>query len=138
MLVDENNLGIRMWLIENAYQPGRNWDKMADMALQALFIAPLDAKVHSLRAAALRKLKKYDDAAKHYETIRKLATGTPEEIKQAEVNAILDIAAMWMQAGQDEKARKYLAEAKKIDPTNERIKTIESELDGSDAKEEDF
>lgn len=137
MRVDENNLGIRMWLIENVYQARRNWEKMADMTLQAIYIAPLEPRVHTLRAEALRKLKKYDEAATHYETLRKLAAGTPEEMKAAEVSALLDLAAMWMQAGQNDKARKYLEEAKKLDPANARIKTIEGELNG-EGKEEEF
>lgn len=138
MKVDENNLDVRLWLIENVYQQTRNWTKMSDMALQALYIAPLDPRTHSFRAFALRKLKQWDEAVKHFEFVRRLASGTPEEARAAEANALLDIASTWMQADQKEKCRKVLEEVKQLDPNNPRIKTIERELEGEDEQEEGF
>lgn len=138
MRVDENNLDVRLWLIENVYQQGRNWTKMADMALQALYVAPLDARTHSFRAFALRKLKQWDEAVKHFEFVRRLASGTPEESKAAEINALLDIAATWMQADEKDKCRKVLEEVRQVDPNNPRIKTIERELEGGEEEEEGF
>ncbi|MBK9974411.1 MAG: tetratricopeptide repeat protein [Planctomycetes bacterium] len=138
MRVDENNLDVRLWLIENVYQQTRNWTKMADMALQALYVAPLDARTHAFRAFALRKLKQYDEAVKHFEFVRRLAAGTPEEIKTAQANSWLDIASTWMQAEQNEKCKAALEEARKLTPDNPRIKTIERELNGEDEKEDGF
>jgi len=138
MRVDENNLEIRLWLIENVYQQTRNWNKMADMSLQALYVAPLDARTHSLRAFSLRKLKQWDEAVKHFEFVRRLAKGSAEEVKAAEVSAMLDIAATWMQADNKEKCKKMLEEVKQIDPQNPRIKTIERELNGEEEQEEGF
>ncbi|MCB9896316.1 MAG: tetratricopeptide repeat protein [Planctomycetes bacterium] len=136
--VDENNLNVRMWLIENVYDPGRNWEKMADMALQAVNVAPLSAKVHHYRGYALRKLKDWQGAVDSFEFVRRLATGaTPEEALQAEVDALCDIAATWLQAEEDDKCRKALEEAKALDPNNSRIKTIEEELDGAKEEEEE-
>ncbi|MCA8913562.1 MAG: tetratricopeptide repeat protein, partial [Planctomycetes bacterium] len=138
MSVDENNLDVRMWLIQNVYDPGRNWTKMADMARQAINVAPLDVRTHRYRAFALRKLKRYDEAVQSFEFVRRLATGsTPEEAEQAEVDALCDIAATWMQAGENEKCKKALDEAKALDPDNERVKTIQEELDGAAEEEEE-
>ena len=138
MGVDENNLDIRMWLIQNVYDTSRNWTKMEDMALQAVHIAPLNPATHRYRAFALRKLKRYEEAVESFEYVRRLVTGsTPEEALQAEVDTLCDIAATWMQAGEDEKCRKVLEEAKALDPNNERIKTIEEELDGAAEEEEE-
>jgi tetratricopeptide (TPR) repeat protein len=139
MQVDENNLEIRMWLIAEVYDRGRMWDKMEVMAQQAINVAPLNARTHQARAYALRKLKRFDEAVQHYEYVRRLATGdTPEEAVAAEVNALLDIAATWLHAEEPEKCRKALEQAKLLDPKNPRIKTIESELEGDDVKEEEF
>lgn len=138
MSVDENNLQIRQWLIQNVYDPGRNWEKLADMAYQALNVAPLDAGLHRARAMALRRLKKWDEAVKHFEYTRRMARGeTPDEALAAEVNAILDIAATWMQAENKEKCKEALERARLLDPDNERIKTIEKELEGNSEEEEE-
>lgn len=138
MSVDENNLNIRLWLIQNVYDRNRNWTKMEDMAVQAVNIAPLSAQTHRYRAFALRKLKRYEEAVVSFEYVRRLATGaTPDEALKAEVDALCDIAATWMQAGEDKKCREVLAEAKALDPENERIKTIEEELDGAAEEEEE-
>ncbi|MCC6464045.1 MAG: tetratricopeptide repeat protein [Planctomycetes bacterium] len=137
MRVDESNLGVRMWLIDNVYRPGASWARMEDMSWQALCVSPLDPGVHRNRAFALRKLKRYDEAVRHYEFIRRLASGTPEEALAADVEALLDIAATWMQAGQAEKSKQALEEARKLDPDNPRIKTIEDELNPKE-KEEDY
>jgi len=137
MSVDENNLDIRLWLIKSVYDPGRNWTRMADMAEQAVFIAPLDPQTHQYRGFALRKLKRWQEAADSFEFVRRLASGaTPEEALQAEVNALCDIASTWLQADDKEKCRKALDEAKALDKDNERVKTIEKELAG-DAEEEE-
>ncbi len=139
MAVDENNLQVRMWLIEQVYSTGANWDKMETMAEQAINVAPLDPKLHQYRGYALRRLKRYDEAVTHYEYVRRMATGdTLEERKAAEIAAILDIAATWLHADDKEKCRKALAEAKAIDPNHPRIKVIESELEGPEEKEEEF
>lgn len=140
MRVDENNLQLRIWLIEQVYDPGRQWVRMADMAEQAINIAPLMAGTHRFRAFALRKLQRYEEAVTHYEYVRRLATGnTPEESVAAEVNALLDIAATWMQAEKIDKCKEALERARKLDPNNPRIKTIEEELEGrGKEKEEDF
>jgi tetratricopeptide (TPR) repeat protein len=136
--VDENNLNMRLWLIQNVYDPGRNWTKMADMAEQAVNIAPLSAQTHQYRGFALRKLKRWEEAVTSFEYVRRLATGaTPQEALAAEVNALCDIASTWMQAGENEKCRKVLEQAKKLDPGNARVKTIEEELEGSPEEEED-
>jgi tetratricopeptide (TPR) repeat protein len=138
--VDENNLNIRLWLIQNVYDPGRNWTKMADMAEQAVNVSPLSAQTHQYRGFALRKLKRWEEAVTSFEYVRRLAAGaTPQEALQAEVNALCDIASTWLQADEKEKCRKVLEEAKKLDPANERIKTIEEELAGeAEEEEEDF
>lgn len=140
MKVDENNLQLRMWLIEQVYDPGRNWVKMAEMADQAVNIAPLMAGTHRYRAFALRKLKRYEEAVQSFEYVRRLATGnTPEEAVAAEVNALLDIAATWLHAEKFDKCREALEKAKLLDPKNERIKTIQEELEaGEKEKEEGF
>ena len=140
MRVDENNLAIRLWLIEQVYDPARNWEKMADMAAQAINIAPLDARTHQYKAFALRRLGRYEDAVRHYEFVRRLATGdTPEQTARAQSNAILDMAATWIHAKKYDKAKVELERARQLDPQNPRITTIENELKGAtEAKEEGF
>ncbi len=137
MAVDENNLGTRLWLITNHYLPKRQWSKVAEMSLQAIYVAPLDANTHRFRAMGLRKLKKYDEAVSEYRVVIKLASGTAEEAEAIEVGTLLDIAATWLNAEKLDKCRDALNEAKKLDPDNPRIKTIEDELD-SDEEEDDF
>lgn len=140
MKVDENNLEIRVWLITEVYDPARNWAKMADMAEQAINIAPLDARTHQYRAFALRRLSRFDESVRHYEFVRRLAIGnTPEETARAQANAILDKAATWLHAKDYEKAKAELENARQLDPQNPRIATIEGELKGAtEAKEEGF
>lgn len=136
--VDENNLNIRLWLIQNVYDPGRNWTKMAEVAEQAVNVAPLDPRTHQYRGFALRKLKQWEQAVGSFEYVRRLASGaTPEEALAAEVNALCDIASTWLQAEQNDKCRKALDEAKKLDPDNPRVKTIEKELEGGGEEEEE-
>jgi tetratricopeptide (TPR) repeat protein len=137
---DENNLAVRLWLIEHVYDPGRNWDRMADMALQAINVAPLESRTHQYKAFALRRLGRYDDAVRHHEFVRRLASGeTPEEAARAEANAILDKAVTWLHAGNYENAKEQLERAKRLDPQNPRVGTIEEELkDATEAREEGF
>jgi tetratricopeptide (TPR) repeat protein len=140
MRVDENNLQIRLWLIQNVYDPGRSWTKMADMAEQAINVAPLDARTHQYYGFALRKLKRYEEAARAFEFVRRMASGgTPEEALAMEVNALCDIAATWLQAEEYDKCRQALDRAKALDADNPRIKTIEDEMNaGQKEAEEDF
>ncbi|MCF6228229.1 MAG: hypothetical protein L3J82_06135, partial [Planctomycetes bacterium] len=138
MAVDENNLNIRLWLIENVYRKSRNWTKMEDMAYQAINVAPLMDKPHRFRALALRKLKRWDEAVVEYEYVRRMATGTPEEALKWEVEALLDIAGTWLNAGDEKKCRKSLEEARALDPKHPGIKAIEEELEGTEEEEEDF
>lgn len=138
MSVDENNLNIRLWLIENIYRKSRNWKKMEDMAYQAINVAPLIDKPHRFRAFALRKLKRWDEAVKEYEYVRRMADGSPEEALKWEVEALLDIASTWLNAGEEKKCRAALADAKALDPKHSGIKVIEEGLEGTDEEEEDF
>jgi tetratricopeptide (TPR) repeat protein len=137
--VDENNLGIRTWLIEEVYSTAADWERMEVMAEQAINIAPLQPKLHEYRAYALRRLKRYDEAVVHYEYARRMATGdTIEEAKRNEADRILDIAATWLHADEIEKCRKALEEARRLDPDNPRIKVLEGELGEGEEKEEEF
>ena len=138
MQVDENNLDQRLWLIENVYRNNRDWAKMAEMSLQAIYVQPLDLKIHNYRAFALRKLKQWDEAVFEYGMVRKLAAGTPEEALAIDVGGLLDICATWINAGDNAKAKAALDEAKALDPKNQRIKTLEQELSGEDGPEEDY
>ncbi|MHC4840643.1 MAG: tetratricopeptide repeat protein [Planctomycetota bacterium] len=138
MSVDENNLNIRLWLIENVYRKSRAWTKMEDMAYQAINVAPLMDKPHRFRAFALRKLKRWDEAVVEYEYVRRMATGTPEEALKWEVEALLDISTTWLNAGDEKKCRKALEEARALDPKHPGIKVIEEELQGTEEEEEDF
>ena len=139
MSVDENNLQIRMWLIQNVYDPGRNWTKMADMAEQTIYVAPLDPRTHQYHGFALRKLKRYGEAVRAFEFVRRMASGSPEEALEMEVNALCDIAATWLHAEDFEKCRQALSKAKALDADNPRVKTIEEELnEGEEEAEEDF
>jgi tetratricopeptide (TPR) repeat protein len=138
MAVDEANYEVRMWLIENVYRESRDWEKMQEMCQQAIYTAPMERKVHEFRAFALRKLKRWDDAVFEYTIVRKLATGTPEEALAIDVGAVLDIAVTWLNAGDKEKAKKALEEAKQLDPKNPRIKTIEDQINGTDDEEEGY
>lgn len=139
MGVDENNLQIRLWLIQNVYDPGRNWTRMADMAEQAINVAPLDPRTHQYHGFALRKLGKYDEAVRAFEFVRRMASGTPEEALAMEVNALCDIAATWLHAEDFDKCAKALEQARLLDPDNPRIKTIEEEMKaGEKEAEEDF
>lgn len=137
MMVDENNLQIRMWLITEVYDPGHNWSKMAEMAEQAMNIAPLDRRTHQAYGFALRKLERWQDSVDAFEYVRRLAVGTPEEARAIEAGAVIDQAVTWLHAEDIEKCREKLAEAREIDPDNERIKTIEEELDLIDKEEEE-
>ena len=137
MQYDENNLQIRLWLIETVYASSRNWSKMAIMAEQALNVAPMDPRCHQFYAFALRRLERWDEAVKHYEFVRRLASGTPDEALSMEANAWLDIAATWLQAEQADKCRAALDKAKALQPNNPRIKTIEEELEADATEEED-
>ncbi|MBZ0137280.1 MAG: tetratricopeptide repeat protein [Planctomycetes bacterium] len=139
MSVDENNLQIRLWLIQNVYDPGRNWTKMGDMAEQAIYVAPLDPRTHQYHGFALRKLGKYEEAVRAFEFVRRMASGTPEEALAMEVNALCDIAATWLHAEDFEKCKQALNEAKALDASHPRIKTIEEEMNaGEKEAEEDF
>ncbi|MBV6516340.1 MAG: hypothetical protein HPKKFMNG_02005 [Planctomycetes bacterium] len=138
MMVDENNLDTRVWLIENVYRGARDWAKMADMSLQAIYVQPFDIKLHNYRAFACRKLKQWDEAVFEYNMVRKLAAGTAEEALATDVGALLDICATWINAGDKAKARAALDEAKQLDPKNARIATLEQELNGEDSPEEDY
>lgn len=139
MSVDENNLQIRVWLIQNVYDPGRNWSKMADMAEQTIYVAPLDPRTHQYKGFAMRKLGKYEESVRSFEFVRRMASGTPEEALQMEVNALCDIAVTWLHAEDFEKCKKALDEARALDPDNARIKTIEEEMnEGEKEAEEDF
>ncbi|MDC1141748.1 tetratricopeptide repeat protein [Planctomycetota bacterium] len=138
MSVDENNLNIRIWLIENVYRKSRNWTKMEDMAYQAINVAPLLDTPHRFRAFALRKLERWDEAVKEYEYVRRMAKGTPEEALKWEVEALLDIATTWLNAEDEAKCRKALEQAKALDPKHPGVKVIEEELEGTEEEEEDF
>lgn len=135
MAVDENNYEVRLWLIENVYRENRDWEKMQEMCQQAIYVAPLERKVHEYRAFALRKLKRWDEAVFEYDMVRRLASGTPEESLAIDMGALLDIAVTWLNAGDKEKAKKALDEAKTLDPKNPRIKTIEDQLNGTEEEE---
>ena len=108
------------------------------MAYQAINVAPLMDKPHRYRAFALRKLKRWDEAVKEYEYVRRMAQGTPEEALKWEVEALLDIATTWLNAGEEQKCRKALEEAKALDPKHPGIKVLEEELEGTEEEEEDF
>lgn len=128
MGVDETNLQVRMWLIEEVYDPGAQWEKMADMAVQAINVAPLNPSTHKHHGMALRKLKRWQESVDAFEYVRRLASGDPDEALAMEVNAIVDKAVTWLYAEEFDKCRDELEEAKLLDPDNERVATVEQQL----------
>ncbi|MCC6573766.1 MAG: tetratricopeptide repeat protein [Planctomycetes bacterium] len=138
MRVDESNLDTRLWLIETIYGPERDWTSMAEMAQQAIYTAPLDPRTHGARALALRKLKRYAEAVTSYELVRKLATGTPEQARDQEVSALLEIVATWLAAGETEKAKKALQDARALLPDHPRIRKFDEELNPVDEPDEQY
>ncbi len=138
MRVDEANLDTRMWLITDVYAAERDWSNMAEMAQQAIYTAPLDPRTHGARALALRKLKRYAEAVASYEIVRKLADGTPEQALEQELTALLDIVATWIAAGDTEKAKRALQDARALKPDHPRIRQYDEELNPVEEPDEQY
>lgn len=130
-LLDENNLMVRELLMD-FYQKQGNWEQVADLAMQIIYVNPFAREPHRLRALALQELKQWDDAVFEWEMFRRTSnrsTSATERLNAA-VDAAVGKAKVWHAAGEMAKAREELLNAEALDKENAKVEELRKLLSG--------
>ncbi len=136
VLLDENNLDIRGWLLERFIGRGDH-EAAADMALQMIYVTPYEGLPHKTRAEALRILELYQESIFEWEMLKRVSARSEEQGLriEGEYYATLEIARTFMEAGEMEKARQSALDAQAIKPSDPRTQAFFEELRGDERED---
>jgi len=121
-LLDENNLQIREWLLSR-YIAAKDHAKVADMAMQMIYVNPFAMEPHLARAKALHELGQWEDAVFEWEMYARTGNRQAEPLAriEAKVAGTLGKMRVWLAAKDMAKAESELLNAEAIDPKSQAV-----------------
>ena len=137
VLLDENDVTVRGYLLGRYIEEGAH-DRIADMALQIIYVDIFSAGPHRVRASALRELEKWEDSVFEWTILKKLCGSKHyqgDDPIQDELKATIEIANTWLAAGDLSKAKEAALDAKAIAPDSPLVTALIKNLSGDDTED---
>jgi|GEM_PF-3827784 len=153
IMLSESDLQVRQWLLDR-YETLFDWERVADMALQMIYVNPFNEIYYRARAKALRELGDYDESVFNWGMLRRLFSSglflksmqpapppdfdTSTPAKRGEVSAIVEEAKTEIARARIERAGELLLQASALDASHPAVEELKQMLDKSkEAPEED-
>lgn len=136
-LLDENNLQLRDWLLARYKEQG-NHAKIADMAMQIIYVNPFLMQPHADRARSLRELGQWEDAVFEWEMFARTGNRQEEVLARTEarVTAEVEKVRTWIAAKDFRRAEAALLDAQAAAKGDPKVAALRAEIDAAKAAPE--